>query len=113
MLGEVTHLQTISDDLKSLTSDPHKLPPASEQVTLFSCQSKILLKRRSDGGITRRSLPGYYGPEGLGLSLVLPDSALFPKRHHVQEVQHVQVGPSPPLPDPPITACVTMRRVAQ
>ncbi|XP_029133323.1 protein MTSS 1 isoform X5 [Labrus bergylta] len=32
MLGEVTHLQTISDDLKALTSDPHKLPPASEQV---------------------------------------------------------------------------------
>ncbi|XP_041797610.1 protein MTSS 1-like isoform X7 [Chelmon rostratus] len=34
MLGEVTHLQTISDDLKALTSDPHKLPPASEQVIL-------------------------------------------------------------------------------
>jgi len=32
MLGEVTHLQTISDDLKALTCDPHKLPPASEQV---------------------------------------------------------------------------------
>ncbi|XP_031429433.1 protein MTSS 1-like isoform X1 [Clupea harengus] len=32
MLGEITHLQTISDDLKSLTIDPHKLPPASEQV---------------------------------------------------------------------------------
>uniref|UniRef100_A0A8K9UY11 IMD domain-containing protein n=1 Tax=Oncorhynchus mykiss TaxID=8022 RepID=A0A8K9UY11_ONCMY len=34
MLGEVTHLQTISDDLKMLTMDPHKLPPASEQVIL-------------------------------------------------------------------------------
>ncbi|XP_057689893.1 protein MTSS 1-like isoform X7 [Corythoichthys intestinalis] len=34
MLGEITHLQAISDDLKSLTSDPHKLPPASEQVIL-------------------------------------------------------------------------------
>ncbi|XP_077432361.1 protein MTSS 1-like isoform X2 [Vanacampus margaritifer] len=34
ILGEVTHLQAISDDLKSLTSDPHKLPPASEQVIL-------------------------------------------------------------------------------
>ncbi|XP_014850211.1 PREDICTED: metastasis suppressor protein 1-like isoform X8 [Poecilia mexicana] len=32
MLAEVTHLQTISEDLKALTSDPHKLPPASEQV---------------------------------------------------------------------------------
>ncbi|XP_066547428.1 protein MTSS 1 isoform X5 [Amia ocellicauda] len=34
MLGEITHLQTIADDLKSLTMDPHKLPPASEQVIL-------------------------------------------------------------------------------
>ncbi|KAM9723482.1 protein MTSS 1-like isoform 2-T2 [Menidia menidia] len=34
MLGEVIHLQTISEDLKALTSDPHKLPPASEQVLL-------------------------------------------------------------------------------
>ncbi|XP_075405399.1 protein MTSS 1 isoform X3 [Tenrec ecaudatus] len=34
MLGEVTHLQTISEDLKSLTMDPHKLPSSSEQVIL-------------------------------------------------------------------------------
>ncbi|KAM8966416.1 protein MTSS 1 isoform 2-T2 [Pelodytes ibericus] len=32
MLGEITHLQTISEDLKNLTMDPHKLPSASEQV---------------------------------------------------------------------------------
>lgn len=32
MLGEISHLQAISDDLKALTNDPHKLPPASEQV---------------------------------------------------------------------------------
>ncbi|XP_055365585.1 MTSS I-BAR domain containing 2a isoform X6 [Betta splendens] len=32
MLGEITHLQPIVDDLKVLTEDPHKLPPASEQV---------------------------------------------------------------------------------
>lgn len=32
MLGEITHLQTISEDLKSLTMDPHKLPSSSEQV---------------------------------------------------------------------------------
>ncbi|XP_018079441.1 protein MTSS 1 isoform X11 [Xenopus laevis] len=32
MLGEITHLQTISEDLKMLTMDPHKLPSASEQV---------------------------------------------------------------------------------
>ncbi|XP_062860285.1 MTSS I-BAR domain containing 2a isoform X2 [Trichomycterus rosablanca] len=34
MLGEVTHLQTIVDDLTMLTTDPHKLPEASEQVIL-------------------------------------------------------------------------------
>ncbi|XP_012693090.2 protein MTSS 1 isoform X2 [Clupea harengus] len=34
MLGEITHLQAISDDLKTLTMDPHKLPPSSEQVIM-------------------------------------------------------------------------------
>lgn len=33
MLSEITHLQAIADDLKALTMDPHKLPPASEQVS--------------------------------------------------------------------------------
>ncbi|KAM6973769.1 protein MTSS 1-like [Aplochiton taeniatus] len=32
MLEEISHLQTLTDDLKALTMDPHKLPPASEQV---------------------------------------------------------------------------------
>uniref|UniRef100_A0AAY4ERL8 MTSS1-like protein n=1 Tax=Denticeps clupeoides TaxID=299321 RepID=A0AAY4ERL8_9TELE len=32
MLAEITHLQAIIDDLTVLTTDPHKLPPASEQV---------------------------------------------------------------------------------
>lgn len=32
MLGEITHLQGIIDDLVVLTADPHKLPTASEQV---------------------------------------------------------------------------------
>ncbi|KAM3829026.1 protein MTSS 2 isoform 3-T3 [Vipera latastei] len=32
MLGEITHLQGIIDDLVGLTADPHKLPTASEQV---------------------------------------------------------------------------------
>ncbi|GCB83049.1 hypothetical protein scyTo_0023808 [Scyliorhinus torazame] len=34
MLGEVTHLQTILEDLTNLTAEPQKLPPASEQVIL-------------------------------------------------------------------------------
>ncbi|KAF7652203.1 hypothetical protein LDENG_00099660 [Lucifuga dentata] len=32
MLGEITHLQTLTEDLKTLTMDPHKLPASSEQV---------------------------------------------------------------------------------
>ncbi|XP_069595637.1 protein MTSS 2 isoform X1 [Ranitomeya imitator] len=32
MLGEVTHLQTIIEDLMLLSDEPHKLPAASEQV---------------------------------------------------------------------------------
>ncbi|XP_043946038.1 protein MTSS 1-like [Protopterus annectens] len=32
MLGEITHLQTILEDLTTLTADPAKLPPSSEQV---------------------------------------------------------------------------------
>uniref|UniRef100_A0A3P9M5A8 MTSS I-BAR domain containing 1 n=1 Tax=Oryzias latipes TaxID=8090 RepID=A0A3P9M5A8_ORYLA len=34
MLGEVTHLQTILEDLSIMTAEPNKLPPASEQVIL-------------------------------------------------------------------------------
>lgn len=36
MLGEVTHLQTILEDLTNLTAEPNKLPPASEQVPPLS-----------------------------------------------------------------------------
>lgn len=32
MLGEITHLQTILEDLTNLTTEPNKLPPLSEQV---------------------------------------------------------------------------------
>lgn len=34
MLGEITHLQGIIEDLVVLTAEPHKLPPASEQVSV-------------------------------------------------------------------------------
>lgn len=52
MLGEITHLQTLTDDLKTLTMDPHKLPASSEQVQQISspvpvpllCYSKVFLK---------------------------------------------------------------------
>lgn len=36
MLGEVTHLQTILEDLINLTAEPSKLPAASEQVGIVS-----------------------------------------------------------------------------
>lgn len=42
MLGEITHLQAIIDDLTVLTTDPHKLPAASEQVTPLSDPSLTL-----------------------------------------------------------------------
>lgn len=32
LLSEISHLQTLSEDLRILTMDPHKLPPSSEQV---------------------------------------------------------------------------------
>lgn len=38
MLGEITHLQGIIDDLVVLTAEPHKLPPASEQVSAWGTQ---------------------------------------------------------------------------
>ncbi|KAL0962320.1 hypothetical protein UPYG_G00338590 [Umbra pygmaea] len=43
MLGEISHLQSLTDDLKVLTMDPHKLPPASEQVILDlkGCESSL------------------------------------------------------------------------
>lgn len=53
MLGEITHLQTISEDLKSLTMDPHKLPSSSEQVGTVD---QALGTSQSDG--IRGSGPG-------------------------------------------------------
>lgn len=43
MLGEVTHLQAIMDDLSVLITDPHKLPEASEQVIFLNCFSEVVL----------------------------------------------------------------------
>lgn len=43
MLGEITHLQTISDDLKSLTMDPHKLPSSSEQVSSCYLENTVFV----------------------------------------------------------------------
>uniref|UniRef100_H3BI23 MTSS I-BAR domain containing 1 n=1 Tax=Latimeria chalumnae TaxID=7897 RepID=H3BI23_LATCH len=50
MLGEVTHLQTILEDLINLTAEPSKLPPTSEQV--------ILDLKGSDYSFTYHTPPG-------------------------------------------------------
>ncbi|XP_043978492.1 protein MTSS 1 isoform X2 [Gambusia affinis] len=53
MLGEVTHLQTILEDLGVLTAEPTKLPAASEQV--------ILDLKGSDFNYTYQTPPGSPG----------------------------------------------------
>ncbi|XP_016520277.1 protein MTSS 1 isoform X6 [Poecilia formosa] len=53
MLGEVTHLQTILEDLSVLTAEPTKLPAASEQV--------ILDLKGSDFNYTYQTPPGSPG----------------------------------------------------
>lgn len=54
MLGEITHLQAIIDDLTVLTTDPHKLPPASEQVQ--HAQASTALKLQQEHSFSTISL---------------------------------------------------------
>jgi hypothetical protein len=58
MLGEITHLQGIIDDLVVLTAEPHKLPPASEQVRT------AMGPRARDGGMVLSSLGNGRGEKG-------------------------------------------------
>lgn len=51
MLGEITHLQTISEDLKNLTMDPHKLPSSSEQVGTGTKRSGTSLRKIRNSGL--------------------------------------------------------------
>ncbi|XP_056292413.1 protein MTSS 1 isoform X2 [Pseudoliparis swirei] len=60
MLGEVTHLQTILEDLTNLTAEPNKLPPASEQVILDLKGSDFLYSYQTppaspSGSMSRKS----------------------------------------------------------
>uniref|UniRef100_A0A096MGY2 MTSS I-BAR domain containing 1 n=1 Tax=Poecilia formosa TaxID=48698 RepID=A0A096MGY2_POEFO len=55
MLGEVTHLQTILEDLSVLTAEPTKLPAASEQVILDLKGSDFNYTYRSPGNMSRKS----------------------------------------------------------
>ncbi|KAF3833155.1 hypothetical protein F7725_026820 [Dissostichus mawsoni] len=84
MLGEITHLQAIIDDLTVLTTDPHKLPPASEQVTHTQThkQTHVRAERKETNEITT----------SLSLSLTAgpirppphPQQLLLPQEQHVQ-----------------------------
>lgn len=57
MLGEITHLQGIIDDLAVLTAEPHKLPPASEQVSGGGTGWDGGEEKRCPGGAPTHSLP--------------------------------------------------------
>lgn len=63
MLGEITHLQGIIDDLVVLTAEPHKLPPASEQVSVWGPWGYG--RQVLPGGLQPLLAAGDQGPEGL------------------------------------------------
>lgn len=66
MLGEITHLQGIIEDLVVLTAEPHKLPPASEQVSGVRRAGVKGGGLNTLGGCLTLILPaGDQGPEGL------------------------------------------------
>lgn len=65
MLGEITHLQGIIEDLVVLTAEPHKLPPASEQVSGGTGTGSRGRRGASLGGLNPILPAGDQGPEGL------------------------------------------------
>lgn len=71
MLGEISHLQTLTDDLHTLTLDPHKLPASSEQVGPASYCIVLLYMSSNQSGPLSNLVPptlswsGDCGPEGL------------------------------------------------
>uniref|UniRef100_A0A674PAR8 MTSS I-BAR domain containing 2a n=1 Tax=Takifugu rubripes TaxID=31033 RepID=A0A674PAR8_TAKRU len=84
MLGEVTHLQAIVDDLTVLTEDPHKLPPASEQVIRdlkgsdYSWSYQTPPSSPSSTGSRKSSMSAASSKDGVGYILTChpPDSLL-------------------------------------
>lgn len=64
MLGEITHLQGIIEDLVVLTAEPHKLPPASEQVSGGGKRQGQGSGGASLGGLNPILPAGDQGPEG-------------------------------------------------
>lgn len=70
MLGEVTHLQSILEDLINLTAEPSKLPPSSEQVSApagLHVLCRVCPRARTDVHIDLELLlcvQGHFGPQG-------------------------------------------------
>ncbi len=95
MLGEITHLQAIIDDLTVLTTDPHKLPPASEQVKpTHTTQDTHEENNKRPANLWTSlclSLSGDQRSERVRLQLVLSDPALISKQLWLPQEQHVQV----------------------
>ncbi|KAF7242827.1 Protein MTSS 2 [Varanus komodoensis] len=78
MLGEITHLQGILDDLAALSAEPHKLPSASEQdwskagaceppgaATLQRRKDRVEHLREAELGSATLAYPGLGLEEGL------------------------------------------------
>ncbi|KAJ0055218.1 hypothetical protein NL108_012739, partial [Boleophthalmus pectinirostris] len=59
LLGEMSHLQSLSEDLRTLSMDPHKLPPSSEQVLTdlksSDCSWSFQSPPSSPGSTSRKS----------------------------------------------------------
>nr|AAH70735.1 MGC83723 protein [Xenopus laevis] len=79
MLGEITHLQTILEDLSSLTVEPSKLPPMSEQV--------IHDLKNSDYNFTYQTPPG--SPSGTLSRKASTNSYLHGSMRHVPSMDSI------------------------
>nr|XP_014342595.1 PREDICTED: metastasis suppressor protein 1-like isoform X1 [Latimeria chalumnae] len=113
MLGEVTHLQTILEDLINLTAEPSKLPPTSEQV--------ILDLKGSDYSFT------YHTPPGSPTSLMSRKASVNSYQHtsmrHVPSMDSISSSmeglflrpPSVLLPDgtSQATSCLRLRSITE
>ncbi|XP_018089971.1 metastasis suppressor 1, gene 2 L homeolog isoform X1 [Xenopus laevis] len=79
MLGEITHLQTILEDLSSLTAEPSKLPPMSEQV--------IHDLKNSDYNFTYQTPPG--SPSGTLSRKASTNSYMHGSMRHVPSMDSI------------------------
>ncbi|XP_056292414.1 protein MTSS 1 isoform X3 [Pseudoliparis swirei] len=107
MLGEVTHLQTILEDLTNLTAEPNKLPPASEQVILDLKGSDFLYSYQTppaspSGSMSRKSSISSNYQSGSVRHVPSLDSISCVDGVHRQEAQLVVRGAENGLLAPPL-----------